>query len=149
MAVHWEWPKWYEMMIQFALPVRFKEAPKQWRRPQGPGKSKAEYEQMVAQLKKVREGCYVEPGKVVSLTSLFAVLRHKEDIRMVHTGTKLGLYENFWVPRFPFPMINIHLRVVGGSTFVNNMAIGEMFLNFVLHKSMEVLCGVDLSSFFG
>jgi hypothetical protein len=42
----------------------------------------------------------VEPGKVVSLTSLFAVLMQKEDSRMVYDGTKLGLHENIWVPRF-------------------------------------------------
>jgi hypothetical protein len=68
---------------------------------------------------------------------------------MVYDGTKLGLNENIWVPQFPFPMINTHLRAVDGSTFVSNMDIGEMFLNFVLHESMEVfLCGVDLGSFF-
>ncbi len=29
------------------------------------------------------------------------------------------------------------------------MDIGEMFLNFVLHESMQALCGVDLTQFFG
>ena len=32
---------------------------------------------------------------------------------------------------------------------MSDMDIGEMFLNFILHESMQALCGVDLSSFFG
>jgi hypothetical protein len=31
---------------------------------------------------------------------------------------------------------------------MSDMDIGEMFLNFVLHESMQALCGVGLSSFF-
>jgi hypothetical protein len=58
---------------------------------------------MVAKLTKVREGCYAKAGEVVSLTSLFVVLKLKEDSRMVYDGTKLGLQENIWVPRFLYP----------------------------------------------
>jgi hypothetical protein len=32
---------------------------------------------------------------------------------------------------------------------MGDMDIGEMFLNFVLHESMQALCGVDLTEFFG
>jgi hypothetical protein len=44
------WPRWYKSTIQYGLPVWFREAPKQWRRPQGAGRSEAEHEQMVAKL---------------------------------------------------------------------------------------------------
>jgi hypothetical protein len=30
---------------------------------------------------------------------------------------------------------------------MSDMDISEMFLNFILHKSMQVLCGVDLAHF--
>jgi hypothetical protein len=147
--VHWKWPKWYQTTIQFGLPVWFREAPDQWRRPQGPGRTKAEHEQMKIKLNTVRTRRYVEPGEVVSLTSFFAVPKGTEDIRMVYDGTKSGLNNNIWVPRFPLPIIDTHLRAVDGSTFMSDMDIGEMFLNFILHESMQALCGVDLSSFFG
>lgn len=104
---------------------------------------------MVKKLAKVRERRYVEPGEVTSLTSFFAVPKGTEDIRMVYDGTKSGLNENIWVPRFPLPTIDTHLRAVDSSTFMSDMDIGEMFLNFVLHESMQALCGVDLSAFFG
>jgi hypothetical protein len=32
---------------------------------------------------------------------------------------------------------------------MSDMDIGEMFLNFVLHESMQALCGVDLTNYFG
>ena len=92
--VHWKWPKWYQSTIQYGLPIWFREAPKQWRRPQRGGSTEAEHEQMVKKLAKVRERRYVEPGEVTSLTSFFAVPKGTEDIRMVYDGTKSGLNKN-------------------------------------------------------
>jgi hypothetical protein len=68
---------------------------------------------------------------------------------MVYDGTRSGLNDSIWVPRFPLPTVNTMLRAVDKSTFMG-MDIGEMFLNFVLHESMQALCGgVDLTKFFG
>ena len=104
---------------------------------------------MVGKLDVVRKRRYLEPGEVFSLTSFFAVPKGVEDIRMVYDGTKSGLNENIWVPRFPLPTVNTHLRAVDSSTWMSDMDIGEMFLNFILHESMQALCGVDLTQFFG
>lgn len=104
---------------------------------------------MIDKLRKVRKRRYVEPGEVFSLTSFFAVPKGVEDIRMVYDGTKSGLNDNIWVPRFPLPTINTHLRAVDGDTCMSDMDIGEMFLNFILHESMQALCGVDLTQYFG
>jgi hypothetical protein len=41
------------------------------------------------------------------------------------------------------------LRAVDENTFIGDMDIGEIFLNFFLHESMQALCGVDLTEFFG
>ncbi len=60
---------------------------------------------MVDKISKVRKRRYVEPGKVSALTSFFAVPKGVDDIRMVCDGTKLGLNDNIWVPRFPLPTI--------------------------------------------
>ena len=68
---------------------------------------------------------------------------------MVYEGTRSGLNDAIWVPRFPLPTVNTMLRAVDENTFMGDMDIGEMFLNFVLHESMQALCGVDLTEFFG
>jgi hypothetical protein len=52
-------------------------------------------------------------------------------------------------PKIPLPMIDAHLRAADSSAFMSDMDISEMLLNYVLHESMQALCGVDLSSFFG
>jgi hypothetical protein len=62
------------MTIQFGLPVWFKkEALEQWRRPEGPRRTRVQHEQMKVKLNTVRDRRYLEPGEVVSLASFFAV----------------------------------------------------------------------------
>jgi hypothetical protein len=46
-------------------------------------------------------------------------------------------------------MVNTMLRTVDENSFMGDMDIGEMFLNFILHESMQALCGIDLTEFFG
>ncbi len=84
---------------------------------------------MIEKLSNVRKRSYVEAGEVFALTSFFAVPKGVDDIRMVYDGTKSGLNDNIWVPRFPLPTINTHLRAVDSNTYMSDMDIGEMFLN--------------------
>jgi hypothetical protein len=112
-------------------------------------KTPQEHAGMVKKLATVRDRRYLEPGKVFSLTSFFAVPKGVNDIRLVYDGTKSGLNQNIWVPRFQLPTVNTHLRAVDSNTWMSNMDIGEMFLNFILHESMQALCGVDLTQIFG
>jgi hypothetical protein len=73
-----------------------------------------------------------------------------DDVRMVCNGTRSGLNNSIWIPRFPLMRtVNRMLRAVDENSFMGDMDIGEMFLNFVLHESMQGLCGVDLTKFFG
>jgi hypothetical protein len=84
-----------------------------------------------------------------SLISFFAVPKGEDDVRMVYDGTKSGLNDCIWVPRFPLPTVGTHLRAVESETHMGDMDVGETFLNFVLHESMQALCGVNLTQFFG
>lgn len=147
--LHWKWPKWYREVIRDGLKVWFKETPKFWRRPQAPGKNKMEHESMKRKLGKVRDRRYLIPGNVDSLTSFFAVPKGVDDIRMVYDGTKSGLNDVIWVPRFSLPTVNSLLRAIESDTHMADFDIGECFLNFVLHESMQALCGVDLTEYFG
>jgi hypothetical protein len=129
--------------------VWFREAPKQWRRPQPGGKTRGEHEAMVKKIGKVQKRRYIEKGPIKSLTSFFAVPKGVDDIRMLYDGTKSGLNDVIWVPRLPLPTVDTMLRAVDSNMFMSNTDIGAMFLNFVLYESMQSLCGVDLTNYFG
>jgi hypothetical protein len=91
--LHWKWPRWYMEVIRDGLPVWFRKAPQQWRRPQLPGKTRAEHEAMVRKIGKVRKRRYISTGPIESSTSFFAVPKGLDDIRMVYDPTKSGLDE--------------------------------------------------------
>ena len=98
-------------------------------------------------LQKVVDRGYLDNDQmVVSLTSFFHVPKGAFDIRMVYDGTKCGLDGSVWVPSFFMPTLASHLRAVVEGTHMCDVDIGEMFLNFMLHPTLRVLCGVDLSN---
>ena len=80
---------------------------------------------MHSKLKKVWEQRYNAPGFIKSLTWLFTVPKGKDNIWMVYNGSKSGLNDVLWAPWFP-------LLTVG--TYMANLDIHEMFLNFILHE---------------
>ena len=71
----------------------------------------------------------------------------EDDIRMVYDGTKSGLNDSIWVPSFPLPTVD--MRAVTYDTVTIAFDIGDCFLNLVLHDTMQKLCGIDLTKFFG
>jgi hypothetical protein len=82
------------------------------------------------------------------LTSFFAVQKGLLDIRMVYNGTISGLNDAVWVPRFWLPTVHTFLRMVGYDSFMSDLDVGKMFLNFILHVSLRPYCGVDLTPYF-
>jgi len=104
--LHWRWPSWYQETIRDGLKVWFKNKPKAWTEPQKKGATLEVHELMKEKLKSVRDRWYVKAGPVKSLTSFFAVPKGEDDIRMVYDGTKLGLNDSIWVPRFPLPTVD-------------------------------------------
>jgi hypothetical protein len=67
---------------------------------------------------------------------------------MVYDGSVSGLNDAMWVPRFVLPTLNTHLWSVEAGTFMANIDVGEMLLNFVLHDSVRVYAGVDFMAYF-
>ena len=67
---------------------------------------------------------------------------------MVYDGTKLGLNDAMWVPRFLLLIVNRVLRAVESSMVMGDIDMNEMFLIFILHESVQALCGVDLTKCF-
>ena len=104
---HWRWPKEYQERIRDGIRVHFKTTPPAYCVPQRATKDPTDKARVVEKLQKVRDRGYIGPGPVKSLTSFFHVPKGESDIRMVYDGTKSGLNDIMWVPRFGF-------RVPGG-----------------------------------
>lgn len=68
---------------------------------------------------------------------------------MVYDASVSDLNNSIWVPRFPLPTIKTHLRAAEEGTYMANLDVGEMFLNFVLHSDLRALCGVNLTHYGG
>jgi hypothetical protein len=103
--------------------------------------------QQGSKLGKVVQRRYIYgPGNVLSYTHYFSVPKGT-DIRMVYDASKSGLNSCIWVPRFPLPNIDTHLRSVEPGTWMGDLDVGEMCLNFPLHASLRALCGVDLTQY--
>jgi hypothetical protein len=103
---------------------------------------------VIQKLKKVRERRYIAEGYVVSLMAFFPVEKGDDDIRMVYDGSVSGLNNAMWVPRFVLLMINTHLWAIEEQTYMADVNAGEIFLNFILHKDLRSVSGVDLTCFF-
>ena len=80
-----------------------------------------------------------------SLTSFFTVPKGDSDVRLVYNGTKSGLNDCHWAPWLRLPKIEQHSWSVEPGTYMANMDIAEMFLNYILH---EEYAGVDLTAYF-
>jgi len=106
------------------------------------------WEAIKKKLQKAQRLGYLAQGPVKSLTSFFSVHKGTEDICMVYDGTRSGLNEAMWAPWFSLPTIEAHLRFVDVNTFLGDINIGDMFLNFILHEDVRVVAGIDLTPFF-
>jgi hypothetical protein len=105
-------------------------------------------DKVIKKLEKVRDQGYISPGMVASLTAFFAVEKGEDDIRLVYDGSVSGLNLSIWVPCFFLPTIRTHLQAVDEDTYMADVDIGEMFLNFILHRELRSLAGVDLTHYF-
>jgi hypothetical protein len=145
---HWRWPDFYQEVIRDGLKVHFQEAPPKYKRSQRDMTDDAMKLQVIKKLMKARERGYIAPGLVESLTAFFAVPKGEDDIRLVYDGSVSGLNLCIWVPRFFLPTLRTHLRAVDEHTYMADVDIGEMFLNFILHRELQTLAGVDITHYF-
>ena len=144
----WRWPAEYQTIIRDGLPLWLRGSLPKWRLKQRPEPDPKIWACIRAKLELVRARLYILAGTVLSLTSFFAVPKGDDDIRMVYDGTKSSLNDVLWAPWFPLPTIEMHLRSVQPGSYMGDLDIGEMFLNFILHDRIQPYAGVDLSPFF-
>jgi hypothetical protein len=104
------------------------------------------FDLVASKLKTIVERGYVQPGYVRSLTDYFDVPKG-EDIRLVYNGSSCGLNAAVWAPNFWLPYPRTALRSLDYNYYSVDMDLGEMFLNFPLHTTMQPYAGIDLTPF--
>jgi hypothetical protein len=104
----------------------------------------ARKEKIRLKLLKVLARRYFEYGDVASLTQFFSVAKGDEYIRMVYNSTSSGMNAHLWCPWFALATINTILRALEPETYMEDLDVGEMFLNFILEARCSYLAGMDL-----
>jgi hypothetical protein len=103
---------------------------------------------MASKLSKVINRGYIKRGNVRSLIKYFSVPKGSDDVRMVYDGTASGFNDSIWVPNFGLPTIDTLIRGTGPTTWMVDLDIGDMFLNFMLHWEARPFVGIDISKIF-
>jgi hypothetical protein len=144
----WRWPAEFRVSVRDGTRLWIHEAKlPSYRRPQRDINDVIMKKAMVQKLLKVKTRRYFEAGLVTALTTFFAVPKGALDIRMVYDGTASGLNDALWAPWFTLPTVESHLRVVEPGTFMADVDLGEMFLNFFLDERVRRHAGVDLTKY--
>jgi hypothetical protein len=104
----------------------------------------AKRKQVAEKLKTIIKRKYIAPGFVTSLRDVFAVPKGA-DIRLVYNGTSCGLNQATWAPNFWLPYPRSALRLLDFGYYSVDVDLGEMFLNFPLHLSIQPYSGIDLT----
>jgi len=143
----WRWPEAFRIMARDGMPTWVKGELPKYRVPQHKEKDPEAIKMVAAKLNNVYGKGYVGKGRVESLTYHFHVKKGESDIRMVYDGTKCGLNGVLWVPSFSLPDVDDLLAMIDEHSWMADIDIGEMFLNFPLDKMLQPYCGVDFSPY--
>jgi hypothetical protein len=143
----WGWYPDYVATVRDGLRLWYKGYAPNHAVPQKDEPEPVRKEKIRFKLLKAQARSYFEYGDVVSLTQLFSVAKGDEDILMVYNGTSSGLNAHLWCPWFALATIYNILRALEPGTYMGDIDIGEMFLNFILEARCSYLAGVDLTKY--
>jgi len=144
----WRWPPYALEVVRDGHPPWFCADPPRCVKPQRGERDPSIHKLMVDKLRGVQDKGYIAEGKVVSLTSYFAVPKGAEDIRMVYDATASGLNECLWSPNFWLPSAEGLAECVTEDSWQGDLDMGEQFLNFHLHQDLQQFCGIDVRPLF-
>ena len=113
--------------------------------PQQPGKTKRDAELVRSNVILVQLKNYIESGPVDSFIHYFYMSKGLKDICMVYNGTRSGQSNAAWAPHFGLLYVTHTIRSLMPGYCQCDHYIGEMFLNFLLHKGLQQLLEVDIS----
>ena len=61
---------------------------------------------------------------------------------MVYSGTFSEINKILWETDFSLPYLSTHMRVVQEGTYMTDIDIGYIFLNFITHENLIIFLGV-------
>ena len=67
---------------------------------------------------------------------------------MVYDASNSGLNDSVFAPQLSMYTIDSHLRSVKAETFMTEIDVGEMFLNFMFEPEAQLYAEVDLNQVF-
>jgi hypothetical protein len=148
--IHFRFPARYRTMARDGVPVWFER----------PGPMTSEAQPIIADpdlrtkakdkiIKVVRRRYLVTSGITIkSLIKYFAVPKGEDDVRLVYDAMANKLNECVWVPSFWLPTIDSLVRALDKESWMMDHDVGNMFLNYQLHRTAVPYRGVDLSSLY-
>ena len=145
---YWRWPERVRKDIRDGFTVWIQGQLPNNRRPQRGEKDPVTRAQVKGKIDVARKRKYIEPGEVKNLTGYFPVPKGPTDIRMVYDATKSKLNQAIWTPSFALPSVESLTRQLEESTWMADLDLGDMFLNFMLDTELRPFCGIDLKPFF-
>jgi hypothetical protein len=143
----WRWPAGLQRVARDGHPVWIKGPLPAYRVPQRPERDMARRLQVKQKLENIRQKNYIGQEYIRSLTGYFAVPKGPTDVQMVYDATKSGLNAALWVPSFALPSTEILLDLLDSNSWMGDLDMGEMFLNFPLDVKVRPYCGIDLGPY--
>ena len=144
----WRWPADIRMQARDGVTVFIQGKLPYYRKKQRIDDTPGMAEKMVKKLQKVIERGYVSDAYIRSLINCFAVAKGIQDIRLVYDGTKSELNAAVWAPNFFLGSIESLLMFTNLQTWLADMDLGEMFLNYYMDPRIRPYSGVDVTSIF-
>jgi hypothetical protein len=139
---YWRWPSYARKLARDGRPVWWLEDPPSFLKPQPKERDPEILLQVRGKLDNARMKRYIVPGTVKNLTTYFAVPKGDRDICMVYDATKSGLNKSIWVPSFILPQAEALMDKLTEKSWMLDMDLGEMFLNFPMPPSVQR--GIDV-----
>jgi len=140
----WRWPPGQRHLARDGHPVWWIDEPPKCMKLQPKEKDPYIREKVRLKLENDRGKKYISPGSVSNVTSYSAVQKGDSDIRLVYDATRSGLNRCIWVPSFVLPPPEALTDRLTPTSWMSDHDIGEMFLNFPMHHSLQPYCGIDV-----
>jgi hypothetical protein len=139
--VFWRWGDSLKLALDGCPPFLLCDPPIFKRRTHTPSKLKRSL--IAIKLKAIIDQGYLVHGRVESLIQFFDVPK-ADDIRLVYNGRS---NKTTWAPNFWLPSMRTALRFLDYNYYSVDMDLGEMFLNFPLHRQLQTYSGVDVTPY--
>ena len=97
-------------------------------------------------MSKATQRNYIEPGKLNILNHFFLVPNIISDYRMmVYYGTSRKINDLPWSTHFSLTNFYMKTRKIQEGNYMDDIEIGDMLLNFIIHEYLIKFYGVDVT----